>query len=58
MENNSNERKEQAAEMVSLAESNRFPGNKSSYISKYAAAPTTWIISYCFFKNGFFKNTD
>lgn len=48
MENNRNERKEQAAEMLSLAESDRFPGNKSSYIYKYAAAPTIWIISHCF----------
>lgn len=58
MGSNSNERKEQAAEMLSLAESDRFPGNKSSYIYKYAAAPTIWIISHCFFKNDFFKNTD
>lgn len=43
-------RKEQAAEMWSLAESDRFPGNKSSYIYKYAAASTIWIISHCFLK--------
>jgi len=58
MENNRNERKEQAAEMLSLADSDRFPGNKSSYIYKYAAAPTIWIISHCLQKNGCFKNKD
>lgn len=50
MGNNRTQRKEQAAEMLSLAESDRFPGNKSSYIYKYAAAPTIWIISHCFLK--------
>lgn len=50
MENNRNGRKEQAAEMLSLADSDRFPGNKSSYIYKYVAAPTIWIISHFFLK--------
>lgn len=47
MENNRNERKEQAAEMLRLADSDRFPSNKSSYVYKYAAASTVWTVSHC-----------
>lgn len=41
-----NERKEQAAEMLSFADSDRFPSNKSSYTHKNDAPSTIWIISH------------
>lgn len=55
---NMSESKEQAAEMLSLADSDRFPSNKSSYIYKYAAASTIWIISHYLIRKKYFKNND